>query len=244
MTNDYARLAAAVIRYRRRFPEHTHERIKEQGGPSGPTVTAIERGEPVKGFTLRRLERGLGWPEGFASKILADEATIEELLYDYPPPAGPAETRFTGAGDVFRDTTGRALADIPTITLAFLQYEIGEELEERREAQNRLFARLASPEAQAVIREYQREAPEGMVVVPVRAIAGNDKTLASLFVGNATIATGSPLGPITLMDVPEEQAKRMNRASMASPPPELYLLDEAAREDTGQPNPGDVSDDT
>ncbi|QHB99445.1 hypothetical protein EK0264_03555 [Epidermidibacterium keratini] len=63
------RLADAVKAYRAARPWYTHDRIRQEGGPSGPTITAIEAGDIVKPFSIRRLEAALGWPEGRAAEV-------------------------------------------------------------------------------------------------------------------------------------------------------------------------------
>jgi hypothetical protein len=59
-----------VREYRKRNPKYTHDYIKANGGPSGPAITRIERGEGARPHTLMALEQALDLPEGTLIRIV------------------------------------------------------------------------------------------------------------------------------------------------------------------------------
>lgn len=84
MANDLATRKQAVgefVReYRKRNPKYTHDYIKAHGGPSGPAITRIERGEGARPHTFMGLEQALDLPEGTLIAIVNG---------DPPPPKEP-----------------------------------------------------------------------------------------------------------------------------------------------------------
>lgn len=96
------RLGRAVQMYRE-WKGWTQDEVAQNGGPSDVTVRGLENGAGKRpnAATLRKLDRGLGWPEGFAAKILAGDATAAKPhtdgtgrveLYDFtkqPAGSGP-----------------------------------------------------------------------------------------------------------------------------------------------------------
>lgn len=70
------------IRLMRELTGLTQDQIAERGGPSDVTIRGLENGAGKKpnAATLRKLDKGLGWPEGFAAKIITGDA---ELFREY-----------------------------------------------------------------------------------------------------------------------------------------------------------------
>lgn len=99
-SDDLDRLGRAV-RTMRKILDLTQDEVTAQGGPSDVTIRGLENGSGKRpnGDTLRKLDIGLRWPAGFASKVLRGDADVlQEVnpdgsvvpnLFDYtkaPPP--------------------------------------------------------------------------------------------------------------------------------------------------------------
>lgn len=83
---DLERLGRAIRLYRD-ITNLTQDEIANRGGPSDVTIRGLENGNGKKpnGATLRKIDRGLRWPEGFAAKLLDGKA---ELYEDIDPEGG------------------------------------------------------------------------------------------------------------------------------------------------------------
>ena len=68
--------AARIRKYR------TVTKAHQAAGMSRGAWEAVEKGQPVKGFTLAAVEQALDWPQGHADKLLTGEA-IGPPLSDY-----------------------------------------------------------------------------------------------------------------------------------------------------------------
>lgn len=82
---DLERLGRAIRLYRD-ITNLTQDEIANRGGPSDVTIRGLENGSGKKpnGATLRKIDRGLKWPEGFAAKLLSGDAELyEELDAEY-----------------------------------------------------------------------------------------------------------------------------------------------------------------
>ena len=91
VSEDWARLAEAVKIWRQE--RHlSQDRIRAQGGPSDVVLGRIERNEEPhpRGDTLHKLDAGMGWTPGSASRILRGGD---------PAPEKPTELDLTEASD-------------------------------------------------------------------------------------------------------------------------------------------------
>jgi len=72
VTPDLGRAIDAEIREQ----ALTQKKIADRGGPSGPTMTKILKGEgpPISPSTADKLERALGWPEGAIARLARAQA--------------------------------------------------------------------------------------------------------------------------------------------------------------------------
>lgn len=75
---------AAALRSEREAQGATQKEVAERGGIGVLTVLNAEQGRPLRAFSLRGLDAGLGWPRGTAARIL-DGAE--------PPPVGSGQPR-------------------------------------------------------------------------------------------------------------------------------------------------------
>jgi hypothetical protein len=85
------RSLAAAVRARRhdlRLPQYL---VHYRGGPPPATLRKIERGNPVYGTTLGRLDRALGWSAGTALALLRDQPPPPPDPPPPPPPPPPGE---------------------------------------------------------------------------------------------------------------------------------------------------------
>lgn len=83
---DLERLGRAIRLYRD-ITNLTQDEIANRGGPSDVTIRGLENGSGKKpnGATLRKIDRGLKWPEGFSAKLLEG---VAELYEDMDPEGG------------------------------------------------------------------------------------------------------------------------------------------------------------
>ncbi len=75
-----------AVQIRRRELRLTRQQVYGRGGPSAPTLVQIEQGNAAKmrPSTLRKLDCGLDWPLGTASRVLAGERPAEVVEVTYP----------------------------------------------------------------------------------------------------------------------------------------------------------------
>lgn len=101
---DLERLGRAIRLYRD-ITNLTQDEIAQRGGPSDVTIRGLENGSGKKpnGATLRKIDRGLRWPEGFAAKLLSGDA---ELYEDIDPEDGRVPS--------FMDFTSDPMHEQPT----------------------------------------------------------------------------------------------------------------------------------
>ncbi|WP_170931913.1 helix-turn-helix domain-containing protein [Brachybacterium massiliense] len=98
---DLERLGRAIRLYRD-ITNLTQDEIATRGGPSDVTIRGLENGNGKKpnGATLRKIDRGLRWPEGFAAKLLSGDA---ELYEDIDPEGGRVPSFMDFTADPMRD---------------------------------------------------------------------------------------------------------------------------------------------
>lgn len=119
------RLGDAVRNYRQLLRAKQTD-ITERGGPSDATIRNLERyvGKPVSRGTLIKLDRGLGWPQGTALKILDGDADVIishengialPVLVDYTADSGDQAGGSVGDSEACRST--ESLASEPTSEL-------------------------------------------------------------------------------------------------------------------------------
>lgn len=98
---DLERLGRAIRLYRD-ITNLTQDEIAQRGGPSDVTIRGLENvnGKKPNGATLRKIDRGLKWPEGFAAKLLEGEA---ELYDDIDPEGGRMPNFMDFTTDPMRD---------------------------------------------------------------------------------------------------------------------------------------------
>ena len=156
------------IRLMRELTGLTQDQIAERGGPSDVTIRGLENGAGKKpnAATLRKLDKGLGWHEGTAAKIMRGEAEVlkefddesQEIypwVLDYtnvpPPPSDEALEDMTASWQADRPIYEQSTPDLLTeLTGRFRAQELRiASLEEERDELRKRLTRLqgAAPAA-------------------------------------------------------------------------------------------------